>query len=124
MYAFYPGYMFIYCQWGPSVENVVRGSVPITTLFLKDEDAQVPHRLTDAEMTVVRAEVERWLDVMGTQESPLGFDLGHTVRVIRGPYMGQTGKVTEFDNGRVIIELTMFNREMGIPFDAKDLQIL
>jgi len=124
MYPFYPNYMFIYCQWGNSVENVVLASVPITVLFLKDEDINRPHRLSEEEILDVRAEVERQLSVMGTQASPLGFNIGDMARVVRGLYVGRTGKILAFDHGRVVIELIMFNREMGIPFDAKDLQIL
>jgi transcription antitermination factor NusG len=124
MCAFYPSYMFIYCQWGNSVENVVRASVPITTLFLKDADAQIPHRLTDDEMSIVREQVETHLNDMGMQESPLGFHVGHTVRITHGMYIGQVGPVVGFERGQVQVELYMFQRDVSIAFDAKDLQIL
>lgn len=113
----YPGYVLVDMIMSEDSWYVVRNTPRVTGFVGADSTEPTP---------LSKEEVESLLDRMKGEETKfkIEFQVGETIRVIDGPFKDYEGKVTEIDNerGKIKVTVPIFGRETAVELDSLQVQ--
>ena len=122
---FFPGYVIaelaLYREDGSIDENGKRAIYDQTWQFLRSTPGVIGFVGGDRPMPLKQHEIDAILldkpSAAGNSERPrISFNVGETVKVTDGPFMGMTGIVSmvDPDKGKMQVEVAIFNRKVQV----------